>query len=142
MGLERRKKTGRDFGGSKLNVPGQGIFTVERSPSDKIHIHKQIGRIPRPTPTPSTQNSTPTPTPTITPTISVTPTNTVTPTPSITQTLTPTISVTPTPTVTPTNNVTPTPTPTPTNTPQYNKIFQTGDNFLLMNGDLYIFENQ
>ena len=75
MGLEKRKKSNRDFGGSKLNVPGQGIFTVERSPNDKIHIHKQIGRIPRPTQTPSSQNDTPTPTPTptVTPTISITP---------------------------------------------------------------------
>lgn len=76
MGLERRKKSNRDFGGSKLNVPGQGIFTVERSPNDKIHIHKQIGRIPRPTKTPTItqgETPTPTPTPTVTPTISSTP---------------------------------------------------------------------
>lgn len=99
MGLERRKKSGRDFGGTKLNVPGQGIFTVERSPNDKVHIHQQIGRIPRPTQTP---------------------------TPSVTPSVTPS----------------PTPTPTPTPTPQFNKIFQDGDNFILMDGDTYIFENQ
>ena len=90
MGLERRKKSGRDFGGTKLNVPGQGIFTVERSPNDKIHIHKQIGRVPRPTKAPSVTNSetptitqTPTPTPTITQTPTVTPTITPTITPSL-----------------------------------------------------------
>jgi hypothetical protein len=110
MGLERRKKSGREFAGSKLNVPGQGIFTVERSPNDKIHIHKQIGRIPRPPQTP-----TPTPTPTVTQTL----TPTTTPTPTVTQTLTPTTTPTVTPTITntPTPTVTTTVTPTITNTP-------------------------
>jgi len=116
MGLERRKKSGREFAGSKLNVPGQGIFTVERSPNDKIHIHRQIGRIPRPPQTP-----TPTPTPTITPAplcdiiIDVIPILTPTPTitPTVTNTPTPTVTNTPTPTVT----NTPTPTITPTSTP-------------------------
>jgi len=89
MGLERRKKSNRDFGGSKLNVPGQGIFTVERSPNDKVHIHKQIGRIPRPTKTPTiTQGETSTPTPTITPTV----TPTISITPSITPTITPSVT--------------------------------------------------
>lgn len=134
MGLERRKKSGRDFGGTKLNVPGQGIFTVERSPNDKIHIHKQIGRVPRPKISP-----TPTPIPP-TPTITSTPTSTpnVTPTPTPNATSTPT----PTPSNTPSITSTPTITPTPSSTPQFNKIFQNGDNFLLMSGDFYIFENQ
>ena len=76
MGLERRKKSGRDFGGTKLNVPGEGIFTVKRTPNDKTHIHKQIGRIPRP-------SQTPTPTPSVTPTITPSVTPSVTPTPSL-----------------------------------------------------------
>jgi hypothetical protein len=102
MGLERRKKSGRDFGGTKLNVPGQGIFTVERSPNDKVHIHKQIGRVPRPTKTPSVTNSeTPAPTPTITQTPTVTPTITQTPTPTVTPTITQTTTPTVTPTITP-----------------------------------------
>ena len=48
-----------------------------------------------------------------------------------------------TPTPTPSISLTPTNTPTPTQTlPQFNKIFQTGDNFILMSGDYYIFELQ
>jgi hypothetical protein len=90
MGLIRRNKSGRFIGGSKLNVPGQGIYTVVRQPNDKESIKSQIERIPRPSQTP---------TPTITPTIPPTPT------------ITPTIPPTPTPTPTP--SFTPTPTPTP-----------------------------
>ncbi len=79
MGLIRRNKSGRFIGGSKLNVPGQGIYTVVRQPNDKESIKSQIERIPRPSQTP---------TPTITPTIPPTPTPT--PTPSFTPTPTPT----------------------------------------------------
>lgn len=99
MGLSRRNKSGRDFGGSKLNVDGQGIFSVIRSPNDKLgRSNKNTIKIDGVKPySPETK-----------------------PKPSIT----------------------PTPTPTPTPIPQNNKIFQTGDNFLLMSGDIYIFENQ
>jgi hypothetical protein len=82
MGLIRRNKSGRFIGGSKLNVPGQGIYTVVRQPNDKESIKSQIERIPRPSQTP-TPTITPTipPTPTPTPTPSFTPTPTPTPTP-------------------------------------------------------------
>ena len=104
MGLARRNKSGRDFAGSKLNVPGQGIFSVVRSPNDKSKIRGKGVQI------------------------------------SGVKQETPTISPKPIPSSTP--QVSPTPTPTPTPLPQNNKIFQTGDNFLLMGGDIYIFENQ
>lgn len=81
MGLIRRNKSGRFIGGSRLNVPGQGIYTVVRQPNDKDPIKSQLERIPRPSQTP-----TPSVTPTITPTPSVTPTYTPTPTPTPTQT--------------------------------------------------------
>jgi len=115
MGLDYRKKSGRVFDGSKLNVDGQGIYNVLRGGASGTtftkNIKENIGKplinlIP---PTPSiTPTNTPTPsiTPTNTPTPSITPTNTPT------QTVTPT--VTPTPTNTPTQTVTPTVTPTPT----------------------------
>lgn len=146
MGLIRRNKSGRFIGGSRLNVPGQGIYTVIRQPNDKEIIKSQFERIPRPTPTPTpTLTSTPSITPTLTPSPTLTPTPTITP--SITPTVTPTpidvcylatedyidlltenglfiivdcpITPTPTPTSTnsPTNTPTETPTPTPTLTP-------------------------
>lgn len=65
---------------------------------------------------------------------------TQTPTPSIT--LTPTPTITETPTMTPTPTITETPTPTPTSPIVGNKLFQSGDNFIFMLGDYYIFENQ
>ena len=94
MGLARRNKSGRDFAGSKLNVPGQGIFSVIRSPNDKSKIRGKG------------------------------------------------IEITGVKSETPKISPKPIPTPTPTPLPQNNKIFQTGDNFLLMGGDTYIFENQ
>jgi len=84
MGLVNRKKSGYRFAGSKLNVPGQGIYVVKDTPQDPVSING-INKTPakRPTPTPSPKPPvTPTPTPSITPTL--------TPTPSITPTLTPT----------------------------------------------------
>lgn len=75
---------------------------------------------------------TPTPSITNTPTISPTQSDTPTPTPTVTST----IMVTPTPTITET------PTPTPTSPIVGNKLFQSGDNFIFMLGDYYIFENQ
>lgn len=75
MGLIRRKKSGNIFGGSKLNVPGQGIYNVKISESDKIPVNG-INPNPkrRPTPTPTKPPlPTPTPTPSITPTPTPTP---------------------------------------------------------------------
>jgi len=109
MGLTSRNKSGRLIGGSRLNVPGQGIYTVIRQPNDKDPIKTQSKEgHSRPKPTP---DSTLTPTPTVTPTI--TPTPTLTPTPTVTPTITPTSTLTPTPSLTPTSTLTPTPTPTP-----------------------------
>ena len=118
MGRNLRKKSGNLFAGSKLNVSGQGIYTVKAFTGYKLQVDEQKNRVPRPSQTPS---NTPNPTPTITPSVtpSITPTNT--PTPSITPTNTPTITttITPsvTPSITPTNTETPTQTPTPTPTP-------------------------
>lgn len=92
MGLVRRNKSGSILGGSKLIVPGLGIYTVKNTPNEKVVIKSQNLRShSRPTPTPSSTEI-PTPTPT------QTPTTTPTPTPSITQTQTPTPTPTPTPT--------------------------------------------
>lgn len=65
MGLIKRNRSGKYIGGSKLNVPGQGIYTVVRQPNDKDPIKSQLERIPRPSQTP---------TPSITPTLTPTPT--------------------------------------------------------------------
>jgi hypothetical protein len=115
MGLTSRNKSGRLIGGSRLNVPGQGIYTVKRIPNDVIPVKSDFERRPGPTPTVTptptpTPSITPTltPSPTLTPTLTPSPTLTPTPTPSITPTLTPTLTSTPTPTLT----STPTPTPT------------------------------
>jgi hypothetical protein len=83
VGLTSRKRSGKSFAGSRLNVPGQGIYTVKNTDGDKLDIKQQLDRTPRPsqTPTPSvTPTITPTPTPTQT--IPITPTPTPTPTPS------------------------------------------------------------
>jgi len=137
-----RKKSGNIIAGSKLNVEGQGIFTVKGG--DNINITKHFPKPTpanegnRPTPTPSqtsqpfcdftyvVKSITPTPTPTatvgttppVTPTQTPTPTNTLTPTPTQTQTptFTPTSTLTPTQTQTPTNTTTQTPTNTATQT--------------------------
>ena len=75
MGLARRNKSGNILGGSKLNVPGQGIFNVKIIPNDKVTIKSLNTRShSRPTPTPSSSQpptQTPTPTPTPTPTSSI-----------------------------------------------------------------------
>ena len=91
MGLDFRKRSGRVFDGSKLNVDGQGIYNVFKGSSfTKIapkenQIGKPLSQLITPTPTPNPTN---TPTPSITPTI--TPTSTNTPTPTQTPTPTPT----------------------------------------------------
>jgi hypothetical protein len=41
MGLVGRKKSGRKFNGSKLNVPGQGISSVK--PGGDNNINRQGG---------------------------------------------------------------------------------------------------
>jgi len=107
-----RKKSGNIIAGSKLNVEGQGIFTVKGG--DNINITKHF---PKPTPVSDGLKPTPTPTPTNTPTNTQTPSITPTNTPTNTQTpsITPTNTITPS--VTPTNTLTPTKTPTTTPTP-------------------------
>ena len=114
MGFSSRKRTKSIYMGSKLSVPGQGIYTAKLSPSEKTQVNIQSNREPRPSSTPKpVLSSTPTPTPTPLPSTSVTPTPTITPTNTVTPTITPTNTVTPT--ITPTE--TPTPTPTPSSTP-------------------------
>ena len=91
MGLERRKKSGNSFAGSRLNVPGQGIYVVKNTDGEQLKVNPQTDRVPRPSQTPSTSGGniqTPTPTNTETPTQTptITPTNTQTQTPTITPT--------------------------------------------------------
>jgi len=117
MGLQNRKKSGKVFDGSKLNVPGQGIYNVFKGGNRFTKkIDENLGK-------PLSQLISPTPTSSVTPTPTTTPTTTPTPTPSSTVTPTPTTTPTPTPTpsstVTPTPTTTPTPTPTPTLIPDY-----------------------
>jgi hypothetical protein len=40
MGLISRKRSGKKFNGSKLNVPGQGISTVKPGGDNKINQQK------------------------------------------------------------------------------------------------------
>jgi hypothetical protein len=76
MGLDRRKTSGRIFGGANLVVPDQPIYSVKNFPPTfqyKRGTPKDTFReIPQPTPTP-TPSQTPTPSPTP-PTPSPTPT--------------------------------------------------------------------
>jgi len=65
--IRRYKSPNKFFDGSKLNVPGQGIKTVERSPNDNVPLKSQVGRISRPPIPSSTPKPTPTPTPSPTP---------------------------------------------------------------------------
>lgn len=76
-GLVNRKKSGKIFDGSLLNVPGQGIFNVKGG--DNSNIIKQL---PKST---LVSGGNP-PLPTKIPTMTLTPTNTETPTPTPTQT--------------------------------------------------------
>ena len=85
MGLSRRKRSADRFiGGSKLNVPGQGIFSVKLIDNDKEFVGPQIkGQShsrPRPSPTTTTTTTIP-PTTTTTTTIFPTTTTTTTQTP-------------------------------------------------------------
>jgi hypothetical protein len=78
MGLVRRRVSGGYFGGSKLIVPGQGVYSIKKYNNfiGKSGIQKDnYDDIPLPTPSI-------TPTPTNTPTPSITPTPTPTPTPN------------------------------------------------------------
>ena len=76
MGLQSRKKSGRVFDGSKLNVEGQGIYNVNRGgvrillKEKKESLGKPLSQLVTPTPTSSvTPTPTTTPTPTPTPTL-------------------------------------------------------------------------
>jgi hypothetical protein len=40
MGFVQRKKSGKKFNGSKLNVPGQGISTVKPGGDNRINEQK------------------------------------------------------------------------------------------------------
>lgn len=66
MGFEIRKKSGRIFDGSKLNVPGQGIYNVLKQTNNINKVKRKEDSVgdTLPTPTPS---STPQPTPTPSP---------------------------------------------------------------------------
>lgn len=82
MGLIRRRVSGNYFGGSKLIVPGQGVYSIKKYNNfvNKSGISKDnYDDIPLPTPT---MTNTPTPTMTNTPTQTPTVTPTMTPTPS------------------------------------------------------------
>jgi len=76
MGLDRRKTSGRIFGGANLVVPDQPIYSVKNFPPTfqyKIGTPKDTFReIPQPTPTPTPSPTPPTPSP-IPPTPSPTP---------------------------------------------------------------------
>ena len=63
MGLISRNKSGNLFAGSRLNVPGQGIYNIKKSEGDKIGVKTSFSPRPSTTPTP-TPSPTPTPTPT------------------------------------------------------------------------------
>lgn len=52
MGLSRRARSGNVFGGSRLNVPGQGIYNVKVLEADKIPIGSIFREKPLPTSTP------------------------------------------------------------------------------------------
>lgn len=52
MGLSRRARSGNVFGGSRLNVPGQGIYNVKVLEADKIPIKQNKSEKPSPTPKP------------------------------------------------------------------------------------------
>lgn len=132
MGLENRGKSNQIFDGSKMNVPGQGIKTVQVfkdilknknslfSPSDLQNEKNQPRPTPQPTKTPRpTPNNTPTQTttPTLTPTMTKSAKPKGTPLPTRTSTKTPVSSSTPTNTLTPTKTIDSTPIPTRTNTP-------------------------
>ena len=132
MGLENREKSNQIFDGSKMNVPGQGIKTVQVfkdilknknslfSPSDLQNEKNQPRPTPPPTKTPRpTPNNTPTQTttPTLTPTMTKSGKSPGTPLPTRTSTKTPVTSSTPTNTLTPTKTIDSTPIPTRTNTP-------------------------
>lgn len=121
MGLENRRKSGQIFDGSKLNVPGQGIKTVNvfkdilKNPDSVFSsedVKNDLNRTPRPT---QTNTKTPLPTPTQTPTNTATPSYTPTNTPTRTNALTP--KPTRTPSNTPQSSQTPTPSVTATETP-------------------------
>ena len=55
MGFENRKKSGRIFSGSKLNVPGQGIYSVvKQSVGPNQNNQKDI--VIKPSTTPKSSN--------------------------------------------------------------------------------------
>ena len=68
MGLDRRKTSGRIFGGANLVVPDQPIYSVKNFPPTfqyKRGTPKDTFReIPQPTPTPTPSPTPPTPSPT------------------------------------------------------------------------------
>ena len=53
MGSISRKKSGNIFAGSKLNVPGQGIYNIKVFTGNKVQVNEQRDRVPRPSQTPS-----------------------------------------------------------------------------------------
>ena len=121
MGLTERKKSGRIFDGSLLNVPGQGILTKKIQSSFTKNLPYRPEVVP-PAPTPSvtpTQllpcdftgvditTQTPTPTPSNTPTLVPILLPTILPTtiPTVAPSLLPSISPTRSPTTAPTTGI-------------------------------------
>jgi hypothetical protein len=59
MGLSRRKRSADRFiGGSKLNVPGQGIFSVKLIDNDKEPVGPQVKGVSHSRPRPETTTTT------------------------------------------------------------------------------------
>jgi len=106
MGLTSRNKSGNLFAGSRLNVPGQGIYNVKKSEGDKLGVKTSFS--PRPSPTPS-----PTPTPSPLPDLCYLSSNLL----EFMMTENDVYIVVECPTPTPTPSSTPVPTPTPSATP-------------------------
>jgi hypothetical protein len=74
MGLSRRKRSpDRFIGGSKLNVPGQGIFSVKLIDNDKEPVGPQVKGQSHSRPKPETTTTTTTIPPTTTTTTTQTP---------------------------------------------------------------------
>jgi hypothetical protein len=72
MGLSRRKRSADRFiGGSKLNVPGQGIFSVKLIDNDKEPVGPQVKGQSHSRPKPETTTTTTTIPPTTTTTTTI-----------------------------------------------------------------------
>jgi len=92
MGLSRRKRSADRFiGGSKLNVPGQGIFSVKLIDNDKEPVGPQVKGVSHSRPRPEQITTTTT---TCIPCFITTTTTTIPPTTTTTTTIPPTTTTT------------------------------------------------